>query len=512
MWKMYCVLMLVVVLGLTACGPSHLTKSEGHPAAVPASSAPDAALASQQLADAKKLVADKNWPEAIKALHGISEANSFSRLSGDLQHEVLTAAGEAALYHGPPKLAYEYFARATSLPQAGFDDWLGRLLAADKVGNTADSVSTLTVLVQRWPDRSKQFRPRYILNVIDEAKQSGRDSALPLLHGLYEAHWKLKWDIEPSRPWRDLTLRLVEKGRLAQAIDVAAHITDTYVLISMRADRRFDAVIAANAAQFDIDAAAKRELRAFQAAAESAPESLELQLHLIEALLSQQHYEAALAACDSVVLSIRSTNYPAKLYIDYDEYYIWILDERRELLERLGRSDEAVVQLTAASSLLEDHAGNVSQLINLGQLYCDLNRPKEALEAIGRVVAKTSRYGTTALESVRLDAASQLGDSVQAARSMQYLEEHRADAPKAYEDALIVANQPDRAAKLLLERLRDKDQRPAVLASVQTYAVPPRTPRKIELEVRWRTVLARQDVHAAIQQVGRVEQYKLEER
>ena len=134
------------------------------------------------------------------------------------------------------------------------------------------------------------------------------------------------------------------------------------------------------------------------------------------------------------------------------------------------------------------------------------------MEAIGRVVAKTSRYGTTALESVRLDAASQLGDSVQAARSMQYLEEHRADAPKAYEDALIVANQPDRAAKLLLERLRDKDQRPAVLASVQTYAVPPRTPRKIELEARWRTVLARQDVHAAIQQVGRVEQYKLEER
>jgi tetratricopeptide (TPR) repeat protein len=467
---------------------------------------------SQQLADAKKLVADKNWPDATKALQGIIEANSFGRLSVDLQHEVLITAGEAALDHGSSTLAYEYFARATSLSKADFDDWFGRLRAADKVGNTADSVSTLTVLVQRWPDRSIQFPPRYIRNVIEEAKQSGRDSDLPLLQGLYDAHWKLKWDIEPSAAWRDLILRLVEKGRLAQAIDVSAHVTDVYVLISMRADRRFDAVIAANAAQFDIDAAAKREFQAFQAAAENAPKSLELQLHVIEALLSQQHYEAALAACDSVLVSIRSTNYPAKLYTDYDEYYNWILDERSDLLERVGRWDEAVAQITAASNILENDAGNVSQLINLAHVYCDLDRPEEALEAIGRITAKTSSYGAMQLEKVRLNAASQLGDSSQAARSMQYLEMHRADLPDAYEDALIYVNQLDRAAKLLLERLRDENQRSQALADVQTYAAPLRTPRQVEYYARWRTVLARRDVQAAIQQVGRVEEYKLEER
>jgi tetratricopeptide (TPR) repeat protein len=512
MWKTYWLLVLVVVLDLTACGPSHPIRTEGHPAAVPASSAPDAALASQQLADAKKLVADKNWPEAIKALQGIIEANSFSRLSGDFQHEVLIAAGEAALYHGSSKFSYDYFVRATSLPKADFADWFGRLSAADKVGNTADSVSTLTVLVQRWPDRTIQFRPRYILNVINEAKQSGRDSALPLLQGLYDAHWKLKWDIEPSAAWRDLILRLVEKRRLAQAIDVSAHVTDVYVLISMRADRRFDAVVAANAVHFDIEETAKESLRAFQAAAEHAPQSLELQIDVIESLLSQQRYEAALAACDSVLFNIRSTNYPTKLYTDYDEFYNWILDERSDLLERVGRWDEAVAQLTAASNLLEDQAGNVSQLINLAQLYLDLERPKEALEMIGRVAAKTSPYGAMQSERVRLDAACQLGDTIQIARSMQYLDKHRADAPNAYEDALIVVNQLDRAARLLLERLRDNDQRTTALASVQTYAAPPRTPRQIEFYARWRTVLARKDVQAAIQQVGRVEQYKLEER
>ena len=56
MWKTYCVLVWVIVLNLTACGPSHPTRSEGHPATVPASGEPDAALAIQQLGDAKKLV------------------------------------------------------------------------------------------------------------------------------------------------------------------------------------------------------------------------------------------------------------------------------------------------------------------------------------------------------------------------------------------------------------------------------------------------------------------------
>jgi beta-barrel assembly-enhancing protease len=178
----------------------------------------------------------------------------------------------------------------------------------------------------------------------------------------------------------------------------------------------------------------------------------------------------------------------------------------------MGCLDEAVAQLGAASNLFEDHAGNVSQLINLAQLYCNLDRPKEARAVIGRLVAQTSAFGAMQLERVRLDAASQLGDSIQVALSMRYLEKHRADAPDAYEDALIYVNQLDRAAKFLLERLRDKSQRTQALADVQTYAAPLRTPREVEYHARWRTVLARQDVQAAIQRVGRVEEYKLEER
>lgn len=66
------------------------------------------------------------------------------------------------------------------------------------------------------------------------------------------------------------------------------------------------------------------------------------------------------------------------------------------------------------------------------------------------------------------------------------------------------------ATPSLIERLEDKDLRSAALLSVQDYAVPLRTPRQAESDKRRRALLARPDVQAAIQKVGRIESYKLE--
>jgi len=170
-----------------------------------------------------------------------------------------------------------------------------------------------------------------------------------------------------------------------------------------------------------------------------------------------------------------------------------------------------VAQLSAASNVFENHMGNVSQLINLAQLYTDLDRPKEALEAIGRITEKPSPFGAMQLERVRLEAASQLGDSVQVARSMQYLKEHRADAPDAYDDSLIDVNRLDLAAKSLIAQLRDEDQRATVLARIQTYDSHSRHPGCRILRSLAHRVRSRRRT-AAIQQVGRVEKYDLEYR
>jgi tetratricopeptide (TPR) repeat protein len=463
--------------------------------------------ASQRLVDAKQLIADKNWPAALSALTAIIDEKSFRKLDRGFQYEVLELAGQTALFHGPPRLGYDYLLRVTAMPQATVDDWYGRLRAADITRNKADSVRSLTIVVQRWPDRVGQLNGDSVLLVVREAKEIGHAMVIPLLQALYDAHWKLKWGIEPSALWRDLALDLLERRQINQASSVAAHVTDPYVLITMRADRRFDAVVAANPPQFDIASAAERELKALQEASDRAPRSLELKWRVVRALLICQHYEGAMAAADDVLLDIQSTNFPEKLYDDFADQESTFLNYRAYALERLGRWDEAVAQMSAASLLHEKYSGNIDQILDLGELYCALRRPNEALSAIGRLVAATNAHGSMEVEIVRLEAAVQLGDSKQVDHSLAYMRAHRADAPSTYERALLIAGHLDAAAKELIRQLSDKDLRQDALLRVQVLAPWPDTPWKLEIVARRRIVAKRPDVQTVVQKVGRAESF-----
>ncbi len=491
----------LAVLVLAGCGAAHSTKPTAHRA--------DAPAPADQLAGATRLIASQNWPEAIIALRAIIESASFNRLPDDFRYRTLSAASWTAFWHGNPGLAHDYSVRTTALPEAGYEDWLQRLRAAGKAGDQADTVGTLTVLMHRWPDQSLKFNADYIVQVVDEAKRSAGE--LALLQALYDAQWKLPGGIEPSAAWRDLALRLLDKGRAAEAAGVAARVTDVYVLIAMRSDRRFDPIVEANADRFDIEAAADREFHELQAAAEQSPKSLRLKSAVIRALLVRQRYEAALAAADSTLQDIRSTNYPEKLFDDLGDEEAWFLNMRALALQRLGRRDEALAQLTAASKLHEKYGGNVDQLINLADLYCALERPHDALASLAGITARTSPYGAVHLEVERLDAYSQLKDARQVSRSLEFLRSHRADDPSMYQDALLIVNQQGRAAAELVRRLLDKDLRQDALLGIQNFAPTPETRREMELDARARALLTRPEVRAAIDKVGRVESYPLEE-
>jgi len=427
----------------------------------------------QQLADAKKMMAAQNFTHAETTLRSIAASKDFTTLSVDDQRRVLE----------------------------------NLVNTAAKLRRQDDTAAALTALVQRWPEQIGELDDHFTLQFLAESHQLSGDKLLPLLQALYDAHWKLKWGIEPSTAWRDLALLLLDKGKLTDAVEVSGHVTDTYVLIAMRADRRFDPVAAAARSQFDIPAAAERELRGLQAMADATPKSLELQSHTIEALGNQLHYGAMLAAADAIVLEATSTNYPDKLYQDYDEQYQWILSDRAAALERFGEWDEAVEVLTNSSKLIGADAG---QPLDLASLYCDLGRPKEALSALEQIAADPNAFGGMQVELVRLDAATQLGDAKQVARSLQYLSAHRSDSLSTYESALVLVNQLDKAAELLVTRLHDPRDRLDTLETIQTYVEPPATPRRMELDARWQAVLARPEVQSAANKVGRIDSYHLE--
>jgi hypothetical protein len=432
-------------------------------------------------------------------------APTFANSPAQTQYGLLLLEGRLGIALERSREAYVFIVRAADMQEATLEARLLQVQTAFKLGYKAEAMNGVRLLVQRWPDQVANLPPGAISAVLRDTAHVPRGVTLSLLQALYAMHWKLKWDIEPSAAWRDLSLLLLEKGSLREAIDVASHVDDAYVLIGMRADRRFDALVAALPGQFDIEAAAARQIKDFEAASEREPRSLALKVHVILALANQQHYAAMLAEADSIASAIEETNFPEKLFVDYHEENARLLNLRAIALERESRVEEAATEFKAAA------AGNdTDQLINLAGFYCDLGRPADALDAIRRVGGDTSPYGAMLVESVRLEAAVQLGDKNQIAASLKYLESHAEDSPGAYLDGLLSANQLDRAAHVLVGQLLNLDQRQDALTRVQDYALPPETAREMEVTSRWREVVARKEVQAAIRKVGRADSYHLE--
>lgn len=469
------------------------------PAAVPASESPAARLAA-----ARRLLLDEHYREAQTALQALIDSEAFAQLAQEDRYRALVDAAKLAYgFHRLP-LAYRDITRAAALPPAVPGDVLSQIQVAFELQDPAGECAALTALATRWPEQLGKQPDELGLRILHDAQALPRARFVSLLEALYAAHWKLRWGVEPSWPWLRLTLALIESGALARASEVASHVTAPAALIAMRADRRFDAIVAAHPDWFDVDAAASREIE--RLAAQDNLKSLGLEVRLIHALILVQHYGAALAVADSAVGEIRSTNFPEKLYVDYHERYRALLHVRAWVLDLLGRWDEAVDQMSAASRMYENGALNVSDVIDLASLYCSRGQPSAAIAALERA-GSASRYGSMQEASIRVDAFAQLNDAGEVDRSLSYLRAHQAEAPGTYVRSLVAANRLDRAASALLGHLRSKHSRLGALVSVQSYALPPLTPRDAELQRRWESIVARSAVQAEIARVGRVQRY-----
>jgi hypothetical protein len=493
---------LLAPLCLAACTTGGVKKSSQGPAPIDAQ---------QQLTDAAKLVDAQDWPRAQAALRALIEAPTFGNLTSHQQYQVLWTAAAVGISRGDPELGYGYLVRVVSMPEAGFEQWTRLTYIAERPGHNAVAVHALTVVAQRWPEQLSTINAGVAYAIIKQARSLPHGASLELLGTLYAAHWKLEDGAEPSAAWRDLILLHMEGGRIADAIEVSSHITDPYVLIDVRSDRRFDALVATRPALFDIDVAATRGLHDLQMESEQSPRSLRLKTRVMGALQRQQHYSAMLAATDAVVMEMKATNFPEKLYDDYQSQYNWFLNERAIALRRVGLWEEAVAQLEAASRVSERQAQNVSQVLNLAILYCELNRPKEALSTI-EPVGSVSAYGAMVKEQAHLEAAIQLGDQSQVKRSLDYMKLHSDVSPMIFFDGLIYANQLDDAAHFLIVQLMDPTLRLDMIGRVQEFATHPEPEWSAQHIARRREVIVRQDVQTAIQKVGRIESYHLEER
>ncbi len=448
---------------------------------------------------------DGDAAAADRALAAVIAHPDFGLLGTADQRFVLSRAGMMALRVDDQARARGLLERATASGSSNPDDWYFLAQLARQRKDHDDATRYLLRLVHGWPHLLDNLQVGAVLPIVHETKQDPA-ARLELMQALFDSGWDNR-GLGLDDVWYELALLRVERGEPEAARRLFNRISAPTTLVRLRADKRFDALVDPAAAAFDVEAAAERRVGHLRQLAETRGNLLEPRAELGNALLMLGRHEEALAVLDEALARLRAAPADAPAFEDMDQH-VWLLNNRAIALRRLGRIDDAVAELTAASRMTEDGLPNVSQALNLGQFFCQLGRPAEARAVIAPAV-DLSGYGRMVKAHVELCAARQAGDAAAARRALAYLRKHRDDSAAIWIEGLVEADQMDAAARALADAVAATETRGDILAWLQQYRQMPPLPGYAPVHARWRALMARADVQRAFARVGRIQRYDI---
>jgi tetratricopeptide (TPR) repeat protein len=157
---------------------------------------------------------------------------------------------------------------------------------------------------------------------------------------------------------------------------------------------------------------------------------------------------------------------------EIEEGDAWALNIQAYAYDALGQPAEADRVFDRLAQVSPDeHPWVVNFVINRASRLLELGRWEESLAAseVARPVADEhgSDYARMLVASYRACALHKLGRLDEAARALDFVREHFADAPTDAGQALLCADRDDEAAKLLKGLLADESERDKLLDTMQ---------------------------------------------
>lgn len=499
-------LALVAALLLTGFGPHGAQGSaDGAAATLPVEAAQSQGdrLASL-LAEAIALADGGDHGTADIALSAVIAHPAFAALPDAQRHQALSAAAFVAIRLDQLPRAREQYLAATRVDPADPDDWYRLSLIERWLGNHEAAAAHLLYLLRNWPQLLGNLPEQDISQLVHRMAPDS-PARLELLQTLFDASWT-RDGLDASDLWYALALMRVERGEAEAARAAITRITDPMGMVKLRADRRFDALVDRGDERFDAARAARTRADELRVMAMLHPERLDVLRELTYAMLTAGDNRDVLAMTDAA-LAVLAEGTETSPFKDIDEQ-VWLMNNRAIALRRLGRIDEALAQMQHASRLTERGEPNVSQVLNLGQFYCSLGRPDDAVAVIAQV-GGMSGYGRMVQASVQHCAAQRSGNVAAAAQALAYLRAHRQDSEILFLEALIEADRLDEATAVMVAQLESPHDRADALIAVQQFRSPEPLPGDVAYRAREHRVIARAEVQAAVQRVGRVEHHDI---
>lgn len=466
----------------------------------------DAPLAAyrQSLASAKQTAFEgghtpEELAQAEKMLVAALGNPLFSRLDKTERAGVYSGAGWAASRLDHDKRARDMLALAVKLNPDDWEDW--RLLAKTQsyVDDYDAAATTLVTYARRWPKRLDDDKD-FIIRVVNGAEA---DSAprLQLLQTLYNANWSPA-PVGVSAMWKQLAMSKIRLGHRESARAIITRITAPGDLVAVRSDKRFDGLFDPKSPQFNVEAAAVRRADLLRTYAESNPKDVKAEAELARALLALGRNQEVADRAARALTRFKFGDGPFK-HLDHQP---WLMHTRSQALTRLGRFDEALVQMEQAARPNGNGEADTNRVLDLGAFYCTVGRADDAL-AVVRSATDMNDFGRGVQAYVQHCAAYLKHDPALAESALAFLREHKRDNQEPLLYALLRVNHMDEAARSIIDRLADVDTRNGMLVELQGYLTARKLPGGEAMSARWHAVVARDDVKREVERVGRIEHY-----
>lgn len=488
---------LLAVLGLLLPAMGYAHDAAQKPATKPNKIAIDPYQ--QRIVDAARQFDKSGGQQMEKALAALMDDPGFESASASQQSAVLMLAGTAAVYDKKLDRARELLLRSTRVDEAAHAWYmLAFVEMLDQQGEPAARyLSRAIELGSADLDQYNEFLVTDVLRLSKPAK----DARVKLMQALYDAGWDDN-GLGASRVWYELAEARLQQGEPARAQRAIERVDGAMDITMLLVDRRFDGIRADIGNVPTPEYAARRRVTRLRALVAAQPRRLDGVTELMSALLVVGEWNDVIRLSDDVQGRLKAAA-PDEPAFDEMGQLAWAMNLRSSALLAAGRTEEALAELKAAAATSELGQANVSQILNLGDLYCRLGRADEALRAI-EPVGQMSGYGRMVQASVQLRAALLKHDARGAEQGLDYMRKHRADSEAILLEGLLFSGHLEEAAREYIAQLESVDTRASALLSAQKFRQITTLPGDVALADGWKAVLARDDVMTALLRVGRV--------
>jgi tetratricopeptide (TPR) repeat protein len=439
-----------------------------------------------------ELVARPDFPESMHA----------RRQALHLTHLALCTADSGKL-----EAALEYANRAAAADPESFSAQGIRLPLGIQVNQPGYSVDAFEAISRLRPEFIRSIDTYRINQLVDAANRSdpSGDDALRVYESMMRAAW------QPATPFFDDSIRvgharlLIARGRIEDARALLAPVADVTSLVSMRVDRRFDALRQDPGfeAQLDLAAGSDRCIARAQGAMEANPRMMQAANQYAAALVAANRHADA---HEILSTSLQRYSEDPDAFDDGEANANWTFLQAGRALYAMGRYDDGRRLFEEYLRVSEGDPFVASMRMSLADFLVGEGRAAEALQHLS-FAGKVSPYGQAGSEAIRICASRQLNDSTTVMESLSYLRSREQDNESALPHALLCLNDLDGLAELMIRRLNDPASRRLALLSLQ---VGPATafealPFMKTIGDRENALRAREDVRRAVDAVGRIE-------